>query len=628
MSRRAGSVLVTPFALLAAFAVGLTASVSCADLPTIEEIVAIDRANRKALSELHIQVRQSYEETEALAIRDRSRAAKFEAQRRSISVTAAGETQVELDGKKVTGAEAEQAIQDHGLREPRTIQFFGGMARARATFQGSAMEIFQRGNEYQVRTAAGRYESAEGLLAWRFPNQPITVETLLSDYSNVRIFSHSPANTPPSRNWGPSLDGRAYVTRKHATEVSYAFWPPYLGIPDPSYGPRSILDNLLSHPRENYRVVGYVEEQGRRLTIVDLRTRSESGNQHDRKRIWIDLERGAIPVRIREVSASREIPEDWHERLPPTFTTTVEGIQPLPGGGYYPTRIVVERWEPTEIRRLTAAEINDYWSGRFKVPLAVTRRMTWEFPLIEIPARWDDGFFALPFPEGQEVYDTDEQRTIGEIPLSPLVQVGQPAPPWTVARWLDGKTRTLADFRGQVVVLDFMTSRDGRLEEEARRNQALRERFRGKAVTFVSLCMAERDPADSEQKMAAVMKETGWASLVAIDSGRMIHDSATMRAYGVQDPSFRVIIGADGRIADVDPAPLEGEPDEEDPIALAAFEKSLDSYKRKVFEIAEEPYPPPANLTEEEELALYRRVGTRYEERRIEKVLEAAAAAK
>lgn len=633
MSWRAEAAFRKLIVALVVAATGLTAASVRAALPTIAEIEAIDLANRNALSELHVQVRQSFEPTEAAAESERVRANRFDRARRSISKTSVGETQVEIDGKLLTGAAAVKAIEGYGLQDRGKAKWLEQLTRIGPQFLGSAMEVFLRGSEYQVRMPLRNFTSAEDLLAWQFSTKPVTAETLVSHYDGMTLFSHSPDNSPPSRMWGPILDSPALVTRRHVTEVKHAFWPPYVALPNPTEPPAPRVGRFLGHPNARYEVLGQVVEEGRRLTIVDVAFRSETGDQFNRSRGWIDLERGAIPVRIWETSDTKEIPADWDRHRQPSRVTAVEGIRSLANGAFFPDRIAYESWQPTEHRRLTEAEMNDYRAGRLKIPLKVFYRIRYEFPVVEVPAEWPAGFFALPFPKNQEVFDADEQKTIGEIPLSPLVQIGQHAPPLTVGRWLDGKARTLADLRGQVVVLDFWTSRDTSMSGMARTYRDIQKRFAGQPVTFVSLCMAERDPDETERKIAALMKETGWTPLAAIDAGWTIRNSATMRAYGIEDPSFRVIIGPDGRIADVDSPSLAEDPDEElgeldedDPIALAAFEKKTEDWVRSQFEAAEEPYPPPANITEEQLAAIYERVATRSRERRIEKILKAAAA--
>ena len=87
--------------------------------------------------------------------------------------------------------------------------------------------------------------------------------------------------------------------------------------------------------------------------------------------------------------------------------------------------------------------------------LAVFYRDTWDCSLVEIKTDYPEGFFVIPFPGGQEIYDLDTGKTIGALNRKPMVKVGQQAPRLTIGRWLDGKGRTLEGLRGQVVVLDF-----------------------------------------------------------------------------------------------------------------------------------------------------------------------------
>ncbi len=119
--------------------------------------------------------------------------------------------------------------------------------------------------------------------------------------------------------------------------------------------------------------------------------------------------------------------------------------------------------------------------------------------------------------------------------------VGQPAPALSVQEWTDGKTRSLADYKGQVVVLDFWGIQDGQSGFMMPVIKKLEARFRDRGVVFIAVHTADTDIADVE----SFLQQIPFNLLKAIDSG----EAETAKRYGIKHRPVLIVIGRDGRIA-------------------------------------------------------------------------------
>src|SRR4029079_6698848 len=126
-----------------------------------------------------------------------------------------------------------------------------------------------------------------------------------------------------------------------------------------------------------------------------------------------------------------------------------------------------------------------------------------------------------------KLFDHDAGKMIGALDPKPLVKAGQQAPPLSIARWLDGKPRALADLKRQVVVLDFWGLWCGACRASVPRLDKIQKRFENQPVTFISIHTAEKDPAVLATQIEGFIKSTGWQYTAAIDKGQMLENSAT-----------------------------------------------------------------------------------------------------
>jgi thiol-disulfide isomerase/thioredoxin len=123
----------------------------------------------------------------------------------------------------------------------------------------------------------------------------------------------------------------------------------------------------------------------------------------------------------------------------------------------------------------------------------------------------------------------------GEEKKAGLLAVGDPAPEWKLAD-PSGKTHTLADYRGRVVVLDFWATWCGPCAKVMPRLEKLQKKYgeRGLAVLGVN-SFETGDPV-------ALMKKKGITYTLLLKGEEL---AAT---YGVTSLPVVYVIGSDGRV--------------------------------------------------------------------------------
>src|SRR5262249_40820797 len=93
--------------------------------------------------------------------------------------------------------------------------------------------------------------------------------------------------------------------------------------------------------------------------------------------------------------------------------------------------------------------------------------------------------------------------------------VGQPAPALSVKEWPDGKTRSRADYRGQVVFLGFWGVQEGQSGFMMPVIKKLEAWYRDRGVVFLAVHTANTDIADVQ----SFLQQIPFNLLTAIDSG-------------------------------------------------------------------------------------------------------------
>ncbi|WZO98605.1 sigma-70 family RNA polymerase sigma factor [Isosphaeraceae bacterium EP7] len=169
-------------------------------------------------------------------------------------------------------------------------------------------------------------------------------------------------------------------------------------------------------------------------------------------------------------------------------------------------------------------------------------------------------YLAEPDGVGEEVVIT--MKPLPETPFTltgvinvgkatPPLAVGTPAPEWAAEGWSDGKARTLADYRGKVVVLDFWGRWCRGCIEQLKAMETLRQKYEPKGVVFITL----HTPGDTESMVRQVLEHCGASLVFGFDAGRKENEpgldksGVTAERYGVRGYPTVVVIDRDGKIA-------------------------------------------------------------------------------
>jgi RNA polymerase sigma factor (sigma-70 family) len=125
--------------------------------------------------------------------------------------------------------------------------------------------------------------------------------------------------------------------------------------------------------------------------------------------------------------------------------------------------------------------------------------------------------------------------------------VGQSALEWHVRGWTDGKTRTLADFSGKVVFLEFWGIWCGSCVTSLPAIDRLREKFEPRGVVFLSI----HTPGESMDKIRKLfdLKKVSLVSAIDEGQGDNTDSGTTFRAYAVNGCPVSVLIDNKGKIA-------------------------------------------------------------------------------
>lgn len=152
----------------------------------------------------------------------------------------------------------------------------------------------------------------------------------------------------------------------------------------------------------------------------------------------------------------------------------------------------------------------------------------------------------IPAPTPKKAGETATPK-----PKRKSLPLGSAAPDWDTKAWSDGRARTLADYRGKVVFLDFWGVWCRPCVKSLPALETARAKYEARGVVFLTI----HTPGEDETTVRKIL-ELNHASLVfALDRNRKGEgigdefDGATAERYGVGGYPTAMIIDREGKVA-------------------------------------------------------------------------------
>ncbi len=382
-------------------------SSSGAATPTISEVLETYRSNRQQFETLHVQLHHTVEYTDAYRA-----AARREVERLELFVKALHETEMTPEEFQKSNPELGYTLDLFIQEMEHQLSFHQSMSKQPSQNE-SFVEIFQKGEAYQVRnpTHLDGFTPTE----WVFPTEPLTEKTLVTTYKQMHFFSWSPLLTPHGKILNGSQPEYTSVTAKHYYSNGARPIPPFSVFADPGTHDCHPIDTFFHQPTESYKITGTEIIDGREQLIVEVPLPSHASGTNTYCRGWIDMKRGALPVKLHLWHGFIEEKPDTLSQKSPDRIMSTDEIREVSPGLWYPSMTVVEKFArdtekmPKSPPNTKGEEWNKYLAEIAKVPSVVHERETWICDLVEAKAPLSDDFFIMPVPKGTEVRDIDKE---------------------------------------------------------------------------------------------------------------------------------------------------------------------------------------------------------------------------
>lgn len=401
-------------------------SSSEAATPTVSEVLETYRANRQRLDPLHVQLHHVEECTDAYREKFRRDA---EHQERMIKfVLKAKREDFNKANPQLPAGFTYDSLLSYMKHQHK---FFQSLAK-RPSPNEDYVELFQKGEAYQIR----KPNHLDGFkpTKWAFPSGPLTAETLVTTYKDISFFSWSPLLAPHGKIMNGDQPEYTQVTAKHYHRYGNLPVPSFSSFVDSESHDCPPIDAFFQQSPENYKIVRTEAVDSRDLLVVEVPVLQVRSKHYYYHRAWLDMTRGAVPVKIQVWHGYDENkPDAPPSRVPDEIMTTSEIREVVPGS-WYPSITVVEKFDRDAGKKPKAplsqqgAEWDLYCAECAKVPYVVHERETWSCDLVEVQSTLNDDFFALPVPEGAKIIDRDEQDKyddFGGLPVEELTWVAR-----------------------------------------------------------------------------------------------------------------------------------------------------------------------------------------------------------
>ncbi len=243
----------------------------------------------------------------------------------------------------------------------------------------------------------------------------------------------------------------------------------------------------------------------------------------------------AIPLTKAPVGAIDVATHTLQPGHPLSFLVVDKRGKPVPGALVYVSGDRIAEWVTLRTDAAGKCLLRDLPPGVAQIHIT-HGKLHADYPVVissndaentEFPFR----FHPAPLPEPS-----------AKVP-TPL-EISKQAPEWAVSEWSDGKKRTLADFRGKWVVLNFWSMAWNPSIRQIPFCQGVADQKQLTDVVFLSMHTPGGDPVQIKR----LQKSTGWKAACAIDQGTTLFDGETAKRYGARNPGT-FIIDPEGKIA-------------------------------------------------------------------------------
>ena len=366
------------------------------ELPTRAEVVSLAQQNQAAFRSLRVKYSCELRDQEGLRI---------------FQLQGAEDEEARAAKPGVAAAQREESL--------RNASNWRGMAKAfQPHTENWVRDVWRQGEAIQLR-----WPQSGGL-----PTVPLTRESLGREFKGISLWSR------PSReaSWSSVL----LVGQKPAVSIQTTLPPIPLLIPPLMVG--SAVEEQFLHPldkvfadgADSISVIGRERIGDVNTLLVEkssiISQMKDPTDQSNRMsvyvlRAWVDLERGAIPVRVaseargfrdgKRVVDPKFGGSDW----PPSVVDVV--IEQVPGGGYYPTKGLYRAW--TAARPTESAEKSDGQTPK-SVPLLL-QEISWSAE-VSIPDEYPEFDLMKLAPADSLVFNTPAQQIMVKDDQGELVR--------------------------------------------------------------------------------------------------------------------------------------------------------------------------------------------------------------
>lgn len=238
-----------------------------------------------------------------------------------------------------------------------------------------------------------------------------SAETFLTDFRSVNVFTYVPGRDPGLRMWlGLTADGitpSGLVSSKNLRRLQAVPYPP-LGSVRLDWGSESLLssaDKWAGLPTGAERSEKGEAIRGDSTLLIRYAYGGGLDNRIDRVVIWLALEKGFVPIRIRKSFSGGELTVDPDPRFPERLyeTVEVEGIDEF-GGRFYPRRITTTRYAAD---RVWAAKQTEKVLFTTEVPMIPVHERIESVTRLRPDRVMPEESLALAFPVGTRYQDED-----------------------------------------------------------------------------------------------------------------------------------------------------------------------------------------------------------------------------